>query len=126
MPDFYIYENKYHRFNVEGVKDVRGISGYHGLFEDIIGLIAEKIFHKTVAVESGKDNIYYLNCKSFVNWLKRVAPDKIDFNTEKNSHNAEWVKNTIAAVAEIGRRKILEEQMRDTTHPLDGLNIDFR
>ncbi|QLH37333.1 MAG: hypothetical protein HWD61_15295 [Parachlamydiaceae bacterium] len=86
MSKLYIGKNHYGRFDLSPMRDPmgRGINGYHGILDNIIGFILEKIFHKTVSFEwqnGSKTSTYYFNCKSFAKWYHKVHPDHPSINS---------------------------------------------
>ncbi len=123
---FSITKNPFNRFDIDDINDeytkddkiIKGINGFHGRFSNFIGRILE-IFHITVAV-AGKDGNYYLNCKSFIKWLKRLElkeglPKDLDIkNIESDVHNQTWVHNALNDIIYVQRvEKKLQEEKND-------------
>lgn len=118
---FSITSNKHHRFEIDGIHDqdgvkkngkpqLSGINGYYGPLANIIGWIAEKIFHKTISVEildptTQKKSTCYFNCKSLINWYNRVAPNIEGMMTEKTVHDSEFVQIVIADLVKSRAKK---------------------
>lgn len=96
-----ILPNSSNRFDVIGIDDPdkKGIAGYKGICK-IWGWILEKIFRKAVSIKTDGGKVY-LNCKSFVHWLKRVDPNH-SLSKEKLfkfSHRSKFVKRAISKLA---------------------------
>lgn len=124
-----------HRFNIKHIEDpgfkkngklINGIYGYHGLLENIIGFILEKIFHKTVAVKTvDGSGTYYLNCISLVKWLKRVKPGIDPSQIESKSHDSKWVAMIINELlkakkqpnTELSSEKTKEQSEKEEAEP---------
>lgn len=93
------------RFDINDILEPKGkktgIAGYHGGFWAIIGWIAAKILHKAVPIKTTK-GVYYLNCKSLENWVRRVAPAAApagsDKGFSKKMHNPDAVAKMIESL----------------------------
>lgn len=81
-----ISRNQLNRFEVKGIQEQgtikKGIAGYHGGFWAVIGWIVANILHKAVPIKTSK-GVYYLNCKSLENWMRRVAPGSAPAGNDK-------------------------------------------
>lgn len=72
-------------------KEISGIYGFHGTFENFIGRVLA-FFNKTVAVE-GNDGTYFFNCESLKHWFDRVG-----VQGKLEVHNPKWVQQTIDGI----------------------------
>lgn len=125
-----IFKNNFNRFEIKyvidpgfGDKKVKGINGFHGWLGGLIGLILEKIFHKTVAIQID-EKTFYFNCKSLVKWFKRIEnqPDNDNIKKivddeealhgplEKLSHNSIEVKKILLQIADFNEARFRNEQ----------------
>ena len=148
-----ILKNNFNRFEIKhvvdpgfGTKKVKGINGYHGLLGYLIGLILDKIFHKTVAVKLDKETFYF-NCRSLVKWLNRAEnlPDwdgsikKIIHEDEikelgilgpnpkaldKKVHESEWVTNLLKKIAETNEVRFNWKNQQNKIRALAQGNLD--
>lgn len=100
----HISKNQFNRYEIDGIQDVgldnpskKGVAGYHGKFQNLIGwLLTKPTFTKTVKVKA-ENGVYYLNCKSIKKLFLRINPDhfQADPHLNRNIRKSHWVKTEL-------------------------------